>query len=188
LALSERPRLLTDSTQVRIGHVHGDPNSRNILVNRESSADVVLIDCSGYRVDGFRVTDLARMEAELKLFLLDCDSNGYADIDPRRVENWISIERACLQQKFALSEAFVHTKFSYMEESITNAYKLIALVREAARDISQPEDKEGKHYFAALLCTTLRWLSAPHMRDPKKLLAIYSASEILETFEPKRGR
>jgi hypothetical protein len=164
---------------VRVGHVHGDPNSGNILVGVEKAEDIILVDCGSYRSDGFRVSDLARMEAEIKFLLMESDCDGYADIDPGRLNDWIAIERKCLEQGLSLSEAFVENQFSYLLRETRRAYRLIAIIRQAANTLCKPHDPTGQHYFAALVGTSLRWLPSRYIRTPKKLLAVFSAAEIL---------
>jgi hypothetical protein len=191
LSWSTWPAWMTETKAVRRGHVHGDPSGGNILVSVNAPTDIIFIDCGAYLPDGFLATDLARIEAEIKLLLMDSEEKDYAqgprnstywipaDIDPHRLAEWIPAEQSSLRQGLALTETYVETHFAHMTESIQKAYQLIAQVRDAARKVSLPHDETGRHYFAALAATTLRWLSSPHLTHPKKLFAIASAAELL---------
>jgi hypothetical protein len=68
-------------------------------------------------------------------------------------------------------------------ECTRRAYSLIAKVREHAAQLLTGGEAYGRHYFACLLYWNLRYLKRPEVRRVKKLLALYSASEILAVFE-----
>jgi hypothetical protein len=88
---------------------------------------------------------------------------------------WREAEEACIVKGLryrAADTAGMHT-------SIARAYRPITRVRARARAASGRFDPSGRHYFAALLYWTLDILKEPRVRPTKKLLAIYSAAQIL---------
>jgi hypothetical protein len=183
LLLSPFPTWLVESCSGFYGHVHGDPNSRNILLCPDSPSDLRLIDCGGYKACGLLVHDLAQMETDIKLTLLGTEgSNDFMDLDAQKLPYWTAMETGVLRAGLSVDERLI-TVLSKDRPSILRAYSLIRRVREVAARMSRDVDSEGRHYFASLLYWNLRWLRLPSVRRTKKLLALYSASEILDTFK-----
>jgi hypothetical protein len=179
----ELPAWLKDgAVQVMVGHVHGDPNARNCLVNPDTGGDLLLIDCGGYRPDGPLVSDLAMIERDIKLVLMSTDSaaNPFLDLDVGRLREWCAAEEAACEARLS----FTPEQAGRMNASdpVRKAYRLVGMVRQRARKWSEYLDEEARHYFAALLYWTLRLLDECSVRPTKKLLALYSASEILRRF------
>jgi hypothetical protein len=174
--------LLDDSVQVMSGSIHGDPNPRNCLVNESSGMDLLLIDYGDYRPSGPLVSDLALVERDLKLVLMGTDAAAapFYDLDTRWLKEWCEAEQiACKEGLSFKQELAAKIKVS---ESVSNAYGFVGKVREQAEKLSGDYDKKGRHYFGALLYWTLRMLQDKPVRRVKKLLALYSASEILDRF------
>jgi hypothetical protein len=163
---------LNHSSWVMLGHVHGDPNPRNCMVDPANSRDVLLIDCGDYRENGRLVADLALLERDIKLVLMETeiDAEGYQDLDVKWLQRWCLLEDE-------LSDKLL--KFS-AESGDSLARRLIARIRLRAGEICErAQDKSVDHYFAALLYYSLAILKEPAVRRAKKLLALYSACKIL---------
>jgi hypothetical protein len=173
---------------VALGHIHGDPNPRNCMVKAGdpndphdigNPKDIQLIDCGNYLEEGRLVWDLAIIERDIKLVLMQVSSTDvcYKDLDANRLAGWCDLER-----RLTAKLAFVPRADTPLVE------QLLARVRERAQQLSVgngpvPLDPQGYHYFAALLYCTLDILKEPAVRRTKKLLALYSASEILRRFK-----
>lgn len=173
------PAWLTEPLPVCIGHIHGDPNPRNCLVKPDDPADVRLIDCGEYRPDGRLVSDLALIERDIKLVLMGTESSagGFFDLDVTQLSAWCEAERYSITKRLDYQLAYAPSA----PGSVKRAYRLIERVRQRARQVCE-KDPEGQHYFAALLYWTLDVLKYPAVRPTKKLLALYSAGEIVQSF------
>jgi len=188
------PGWLTEGKPVALGHTHGDPNLRNCLINPEAPEDLRLIDCGGYKPDGCLVDDLAIIERDLKFILLATDKPAglFLDLDPHHFNEWRVAEHEAVDARPWFS-GLTSVK-NQVSVSTQDAYTLVGRVRSAAMSVcclsatekadgKTDEDKDGRHYFAALLYWTLDILKEPAVRRTKKLLALYSASEILRRFQ-----
>jgi hypothetical protein len=176
------PDWLGDPSPVYLGHVHGDPNPRNCLVNPDDVQDIRLIDCGGYMPDGRLVSDLALIERDIKLVLMSTerDAGGFLDLDVNQLSQyWCQAERDAISRRlnYAPDNAPINPS------PVRRAYRLIGHIRTKANEVSPEQDKEGKQYFAALLYWTLDILKYKAVRSTKKLLALYSAGEIIRTFK-----
>ena len=173
------PKWLYEPWPVVNGHIHGDPNPRNCLVNSANKDDLHLIDCGGYRPNGRLVSDLAMIERDVKLVLMGIEHNagGFFDLEVGQLQGWCHAESDAIARGLEYSPSFAPTS----SDSIKRAYRLIGRIRERAKQISG-RDGLGKHYFAALLYWTLDVLKYQAVRPTKKLLAIHSAAEIVNTF------
>jgi len=179
------PGWLREKAPAMHGKIHADTNSRNELVNPRHPEDIVLIDCGAFRKRGMLVFDLSIIEADLKFVLLSTEDSGYADLDPNHLKQWCTMERVAVQHGLEFSPAVARTAWGNLKDappSLVRAYSLIGRVRERARVLS-PYDEKGVHYFADQLFWALRWLKRPEVKRTKKLLALYSASEILKRFK-----
>lgn len=172
------PKWLYEPWPVLTGHVHGDPNPRNCLVNPTDSSDLQLIDCGGYSSNGRLVSDLALIERDVKLVLMRIEGSagGFFDLEVGELPNWCHTETDAISRKLNYSRALAPAS----SDSLGRAYSLIGRIRERAKELSSCDD-HGRHYFAALLYWTLDILKYPAVRPTKKLLAIYSAGEIIRS-------
>jgi hypothetical protein len=162
---------------VALGHVHGDPNPRNCMVIKSGNVApatplVQMIDCGDYWPKGRLVWDLAVIERDIKLVLMETElgNGGFRDLDIGRLAEWCTLEDALASDlEFRPSQKLVE--------------QLLAKVRTEVVRVCRPHDPRGEHYFAALLYCTLEILKEPEVRRTKKLLALYSACEILNAFD-----
>ena len=110
----------------------------------------------------------------------DPSAKPFFDLDIGVAEEWFIIEKIACKQGLDFDERSVDgIKIS---KSTKRAYRLVGLIRQAAKGFSDL-DVEGCHYFAELLFWTLDILKEHPVRRAKKLLALYSASEILNRFD-----
>jgi hypothetical protein len=191
---------------VAMGYIHGDPNSRNCFFDEKDPAQLKLIDCGDFTDKGRLVSDLAMIERELKIVLMGTNptARGYFDLDawrlsgaphslwqrlqflwnPRRLSGaphplaWCAAEKASITKGLAYKKEDAERDLA-ADPSVLRVYRAVASVRARAKGASGDFDPGGSHYFAALLYWTLDILKEPAVRRTKKLLAIYSAAQIL---------
>lgn len=165
---------------VTVGHIHGDPNPRNCLVNPTNENDMLLIDCGGYLPDGRLVSDLALIERDIKLVLMGTEigAGGFFDLEVTELPEWCRFESDSISRGLEYKSSYAPTSSA----SSRRAYRLVGYIRERAKQISGTRDMAGRHYFAALLFWTLDILKYPAVRPTKKLFALYSAAEIIGQF------
>lgn len=176
------PPWLADPLPVMVGHVHGDPNPRNCLVSRTDVTDIRLIDCGGYVSNGRLVSDLALIERDVKLVLMNTEKSagGFFDLDiTHLVNNWCHAEREAISR--GLNYGLEHVPVS--PGSVNRAYRLVSHIRKRAKEVTAPTDSDGRHYFAALLFWTLDVLKYRAVRSTKRLLGLYSSAEIIRKFK-----
>ena len=196
------PGWLQEPTLVATGKIHGDPNSTNCLVSPSDPKNLTLIDCGKFDAHGRLVSDLALIEADIKFAQLGTEEASlnpqglwenmiqwlasgstramrFRDLDCRKISGWCEAERRSVKTRLDFEAAHVGV---FNDKSVWRAYSLVARIRSRAREISGETDKNGAHYFAALLFWTIRFLKMRHIRPTKKLLALYSISEILSRF------
>ncbi|MGE0127769.1 MAG: toll/interleukin-1 receptor domain-containing protein [Blastocatellales bacterium] len=180
LVYSPLPSWLTTHAPVAKGHIYGNPISRNCLVDGDKPRDLRLINCGGYHANGRLVSDLALIERDLKLVLMNTEAAapGFLDLEIEQLSKWRR------EESLAISDGLNYTFHPTLTSpgSVCRAYKLIGKVRQRAKEVSGRDDK-GIHYFAALLYWTLEILQHPKVRPTKKLLALHSAAEILRTLD-----
>jgi hypothetical protein len=147
-----------------------------------------MIDSDGFRKDGRLVSDLAVVERDIKLVLMGTEAcaDRFLDLDTGRLRRWCLAEQKSIRAgiDFGPSLAPKRPCFGLRYSSEARAYRLVGLVRQRAKELCGDGDPWGKQYFAALLFWTLDALKYEALRPTKKLLALYSASEILSKFGP----
>jgi hypothetical protein len=195
------PRWLVNPVPAASGCIHGDPNSTNCFVNESDPANFQLIDCGKYRPHARLVSDLALIEADIKYNLLGTErslsvpagrveqiirrlapglamTKSFLDLDCRQLWSWCEVEKNSIESLLNAATS----PYGASSDSATRAYELVGLVRAAARKITPADDEMGAHYFAGLLYWTIRILKLGHIRPTKRLLALFSVSEILRRF------
>jgi hypothetical protein len=174
------PNWLQQLLHVHIGHVHGDPNPRNWLVDEGNPADVRVIDCGDYSSSGRLVSDLAIMERDAKFVLLGTEFNagGFRDLDTTQLPEWAKAEVDSIK----IGIGYADGDAKKVHASATRAFQLVARIRGRAKELNGKDDPCGQHYFAALLYWTLDMLRYEAIRRTKRWLALLSAAEILRRF------
>jgi hypothetical protein len=122
------------------------------------------------------------MESDIKLVSMGdevCRAK-FGDLDANQIPQWCRIESRALQKGLDLLPEGIDS-FQTRNESLLRAYRLIGKVRQRAKIVPR-DDAEGRHYFASILFWNLSWLKLPAVRRTKKVLALYSASEILDKY------
>lgn len=185
LLIYRLPTWLSKPLMVRRGHSHGDPNPRNCLLPSDNPNDLRLIDCGDYEMSGRMVSDLGLIERDIKLVLMGTEeaADEFLDLDTRWLSQWCNNERNSIARGIGFEPGDALPPPAGEFPSATRAYRLVGQVRQRARVLCGRSDAKGLHYFAALLYWTLDSLRYEAIRPTKKLLALYSASEILLRFE-----
>jgi hypothetical protein len=186
LALGDVPGwLAVKGAKVSCGLTHGDPNPRNCLVLTADAKNLRLIDCGDFEPRWRLVSDLAQIEREIKLVLMGTENQAlpFHDLNTARFHEWCEAERAAIERGMEYQPKFAPVPGGEGYRTAARAYHLIGMVRQRAKKhCGKADDKTGVHYFAALLFWTLDALRYKEIRRTKKLLALYSASEILRKF------
>jgi len=183
LALGEVPQwLVVRAAKVACGFSHGDPNPRNCLVLPGDAKNLRLIDCGDFDPKWRLVSDLAQVEREIKLVLMGTEdlASPFHDLNTERFAEWCKAESFAIDHKMEYGPEFAPVPGADSYVTSARAYRLIGMVRARAKKLCEKaDDKSGIHYFAALLFWTLDALRYKEIRRTKRLLALYSASEIL---------
>ena len=107
----------------------------------------------------------------------------FYDLNTENFHEWREAETAAIAHKMEYQPKFAPVPGKAKYATAARAYRLIGMVRQRAKKLcGKADDKLGVHYFAALLFWTLDALRYKEIRRTKKLLALYSASEILRSF------
>jgi len=134
---------------------------------------VLIIDNGTYAPEGYLVFDIAQLETDIKLLLMGTET-PLGDLDPDSFHHWMSLERSTCAE-YLIEQSLVVDKSQ--PPCISRAYRLILRLRSFASPLLK-DDPDCVQYFGCLLHWNLRWLRQPSIRRVKKLLAIFSASEI----------
>ena len=131
---------------------------------------------------GRLVSDLAIIERDIKLVLMGTEPSapGFRDLDVEELKIWCQGEQRAIAKGLGLEIPHgARGRWWQQRPSTARAYRLVATVRQYAHKTCGESDRQGYHYFAALLFWTLDALRYDAIRPTKKLFALYSASEIL---------
>ncbi len=169
------PTWLTRPCPVLRWHSHGNPEMRNCLVNTADPCQVRLIGCGGYQAKGRLVSDLALIEHDLKIRLLQTEAEAGGLFDLTHLQAWCEAERRAIGERLA----FRFKEAAGASAPVQRAYAMIGQVRRRALEVCAND----RHYFAALLYQTVGSITSPLLHPAKRLLALHSAAEILRAFE-----
>lgn len=172
-----------------LSHVHGDLNASNILLWLEKQHPF-LIDFPFYQDAGHALQDLARLEVEIKLSLMDRQEDSSHD-ELKAYEHTYSQMDIWREMENHLLENWEQEKTVWEEdgykENVEFCLTLVQLIRNKAKDVQQNTRCEGPpagdfldEYLPALLYHTVRSIGFPSLSVFKRLLAVYSAGLILE--------
>ncbi len=175
--------------KVVVSPVHGDLNANNILLWLRE-ARPFLIDFPWYQDAGHAVQDLASLEFNLKFYLLDRQELNAPkhplpalDHSPTQLPLWRELEKRLLADAI-LGEAGKWQPKRCHADNAALCWELLRCIRQAAVEVQgqkcgEPNPPEFfEEYLPALLFYTVRAIGYD-LPLPKRLLAIYSASEIL---------
>ncbi len=159
--------------EVGFATIHGDLNSRNIVINTSEDKPYV-IDFSETG-QGHYLRDLAKLEADIKFVLMDQRREGETD----RLSLWLYMDAALDSGPFGKLERHA-VEMQMTDEEILKAYHLIRFVRSLARKRMEsvgPIGQQVVEYRVALLHYTLKKLVF-NIREPKLVFASKSASRL----------
>ncbi|HEU0176182.1 MAG TPA: hypothetical protein VFV58_18110 [Blastocatellia bacterium] len=173
---------------VILSPAHGDLNANNAILWLHHPDQHFLIDFPFFQESGHAMQDFARLEVEIVFALMECQAESYNDL-PARDHTYTQLPLWCEMADHLLTEdgwqGEIKWKSAGFKGNITQCFELIQLLRQKAKDIQQRQiDKANipgffEEYLPALLYYTLREIGYPSRTVFKRLLAVYSASQIL---------
>lgn len=180
---------LDDPLHVVLSPTHGDLNAANILLWLDQQEHPFLIDFPFYQESGHVVQDFARLEVEMKFMLLDRQADTPAselpafDYTPAQMPLWLELEAHLLNDWKQPRPKEDDWERQGYKTNVICCLELIQHIRNTAEDVYRGAgavDNFHDEYWAALLYHTLRVLGYPSVSLFKRLVAVYSASSILE--------
>jgi hypothetical protein len=187
---SPRDKLLKSDSVVITSPVHGDLNCNNLLLWVEQKDHPLLIDFPMYQEDGHSLQDFAKLESEIKYVLMDRQQGSTTkrpqafDYTYSQLPIWIEMENHLLTNSW--DTPMPDFSQSDYKENVLFCLSLIQLVRKGAEKVQQqPLDVAPNlafldEYYPALLFHTLRAIGFESLSVFKRLLAVYSASRLIE--------
>jgi hypothetical protein len=179
--------LLDASIPFVLSPAHGDLNANNLLLWLAEANHPFLIDFPFFQPSGHALQDFARLEVEIKLSLMDkqTESNALPALDYTytQIDLWIELEGHLLSDKW--QEGLNIWKSNGYKDNVESCLKLIQIVRNKAENVqrqsldSLPPTEFLNEYLPALLFHTLRAIGYPTLSIFKRLYSVYSASSIL---------
>lgn len=161
--------------EVGFGTIHGDLNSRNILLN-EKEDKPYLIDFSETG-QGHYLRDFAKLEADIKFVLMDQHREDQLDL----LQRWLYMDLTLDRLSFGpISQHPLEEKIT--DSQIQRGYKLIQLLRSFATQrisLFPPKEQRVREYRIALLHYTLKKLTF-NISDPKLIFACRSAARLCQ--------
>ncbi len=183
------PGVLGRELNVVVSPVHGDLNANNILLWLKE-ARPFLIDFPWYQNAGHALQDLASLEFSLKFFLMDRQELNVPehplpamDHSPSQLPLWAKLENQLLSKNKLGKPGKLESSPCHIE-NVALCWELLRRIRNAAVDVQNKPygDKDTpkffEEYLPSLLFYTIRAIGYD-LPLPKRLLAIYSTSEIL---------
>jgi len=154
--------------------IHGDLNSRNILLHRDT-ARLVLIDFAKREQDHI-VKDIAKLETDALFLIMDASSRQYYSWE--RVSAWKKLFTTIRKPKLFELKVTNLTK----DEAINKIVRFVCSLRRLMK-ILYPKVDEVE-YLLALLHFSLSAISYPDVSIHKKAFGLLYANEILERLTP----
>ncbi len=183
----ERLFSLSHENVVILSPAHGDLNSNNILLWLDE-AHPFLIDFPLYQPSGHVLQDFARLEVEIKFILMDRQEDSQPadlpafDYTHSQIPLWRALEEHLLNDQWDVSE--LKLPDAGFDRNVRLSCDLVNLVRTKAREVQR--QKKAKctmsfwdEYRIALLYHTLRAIGYDSLSPFKRLLAVFSAAELL---------
>lgn len=178
---------LAEPHSVILSPAHGDLNSNNILMWLNQTHPF-LIDFPLYQKSGHALQDFARLEVEVKFTLMD----RQADSDPKQlpafdythsqVPLWRALEKHLLRERWETGELKLPP--AAFEPNVYLSHDLVNLIRRKAKSVQGQQGPKRRlsfwaEYRLALLYHTLRTIGYDTLPLFKRLLAVFSAAELL---------
>lgn len=152
--------------------VHGDLNSRNIIINSRNN-DIYLIDFEHTGKNHFLV-DFIKLEAEIKFRLM----NSNQENNFKRIPIWCELEKQLLAEDFG-----ANLQLNTFDKEIKKEAEIISYLRSLAkgRMVNHESMKSAiKEYYIGLLYRTLSVLTYQDVSEAKKRYAYQSAAMICQ--------
>ena len=167
---------------------HGDLNTGNILLWLDEQHPF-LIDFPCYQEAGHTLQDLASLEVAIKFLLLDRQDGSPKeklrafDHTHSQMEIWQEMEDHLLSASVPDDKQWLQAHC--FPDNVTLCFELVRMVRERAVEVqalvpdldNQPQFVD--EYLPALLYYTVRVIGYESLSLFKRLLAVYSISQIL---------
>ena len=175
------PRFVEVKIPALRGVIHGDLHSGNLLIE-EPSLNVWLIDFAKTRDHAHTLTDFARMEADLKFYLLPSTAENY-------FTQALTFEQTLLAPNEPRDLEIAFQNFEPFDAEFQKAAACILALRRAAVQQRRAEDDEHVGHFAgtstlpyylALWQATLRTLKYEQCNRDQKTYAFISAGMLCE--------
>jgi hypothetical protein len=155
--------------------IHGDLNSRNILVT-ENMSKMVFIDFANSSQSHY-MKDISKLESDLIFLLMDSRYLNHTRWE--RIDIWQNI--FVLYKKDNIFN--ITTREFQVEDEIKKTMQIIQIFRNVLKSfVNHPEEKQ---YLIALLYYTLKLLSYPDVSIQKKVFAIKYINMILTEISSK---
>lgn len=166
---------------------HGDLNANNVLFFLELGNRIFLIDFAMYQKRGHALQDFARLETEIKYALMDRQADSPVkelpgfDITPTQFQLWLELEDH-LANTWWEPRPWSTAGFS---GNLDLSLKLVQSIRNTAKAV-QSQNLSGEapscfedEYLYPLLYHTLQAITYRSLSPYKRLLAVYSAAQLL---------
>jgi len=181
--------VLDEPISVILSPAHGDLNANNAMLWLEHVDHRFLIDFPFFQEAGHALQDFARLEIEIIYALMECQAENSAmlpasDHTHTQLPLWRQlIDHLLDEDKWKEKKQWGDGEFT---GNIEHCLDLIQRLRQKAETVQAWQDKPTDHrpgffaeYLPALLYYTLREIGYPSRTVFKRLLAVYSASQIL---------
>jgi hypothetical protein len=186
---AELSRLYTLAGQhsVILSPTHGDLNSNNILLWLDE-AHPFLIDFPFYQESGHALQDFARLEVEVKFILMDRQADSSPkdlpafDYTHTQIPLWHALEKHLLRERWDTGE--FKLQLGAFDKNVKLSYELVHLIRTKAKVVQRQQENKRRigfwaEYRLALLYHTLRVIGYDTLSPFKRLLAVFSAAQLL---------
>jgi hypothetical protein len=186
---------LAEQNSVILSPSHGDLNSNNILLWLDEEHPF-LIDFPLYQSAGHVLQDFARLEVEIKFALMDRQEDSSSrdlpafDYTHLQVPLWQALEEHLLSEQWDVGEPKLPV--GSFDRNVRLSHDLVTLVRTKAREVQRQKRAKGTmsfwdEYRIALLYHTLRAIGYDSLSPFKRLLAVFSAAELLAQSRKKQS-
>jgi hypothetical protein len=148
--------------------IHGDFNSRNILVRDDKQLIVIDFFSRGL---GPITKDAAKLERDIVFRIFDSQSPNYFEWS--RMAVWQNFSRTIERGKVFSSDEIYDINDEYLKRTIKFIYAIRNTLRQHSPNLSE------KQYLCALLYYSLLALAHPEISIHKKVFAVQYVSDIL---------
>jgi hypothetical protein len=184
---------LAERHSIILSPAHGDLNSNNILLWLDE-IHPFLIDFPLYQESGHALQDFARLEVEVKFMLMDRQADSDTkdlpafDYTHSQIPLWRALEKHLLRERWDTGE--LKLPLGVFDRNVTLSHELVNLIRMKAKVVQRQKMHNRRpgfwaEYSPALLYHTLRAIGYDSLAVFKRLLAVFSAAELLSQHRVK---